>query len=59
VNQAKENLGCLDFELSEEQVRRLDNISEIELGFPHDFLARSDIRKRVYGGMYDSISFDT
>ena len=59
ANQAKENLGCLDFELSEEHMRRLDNISEIELGFPHDFIGRSDIRERIYGGMYDSISFDT
>jgi aryl-alcohol dehydrogenase-like predicted oxidoreductase len=42
--QLDENLGCLDFELEPETKRRLDEVSHIELGFPHDMLAgfRSD-----------------
>ena len=37
-SQLDENLGCLDFELAPEDVARLDAVSKIELGFPHDFL---------------------
>ena len=36
--QLDDNLGCLDFALDEDQRRRLDEASAIELGFPHDFL---------------------
>jgi aryl-alcohol dehydrogenase-like predicted oxidoreductase len=36
--QLDDNLGCLEFELSPEDVARLDEVSAIELGFPHDFL---------------------
>jgi hypothetical protein len=36
--QLDDNLGCLEFELAAEDVARLDAVSKIELGFPHDFL---------------------
>jgi aryl-alcohol dehydrogenase-like predicted oxidoreductase len=36
--QLDDNLGCLEFELAPEDVARLDAVSKIELGFPHDFL---------------------
>ena len=36
--QLDDNLGCLEFELAPEDVARLDAVSRIELGFPHDFL---------------------
>jgi aryl-alcohol dehydrogenase-like predicted oxidoreductase len=44
IAQLGDNLGCLEFELAPEHVERLDEVSRIELGFPHDFLAqfRSD-----------------
>jgi aryl-alcohol dehydrogenase-like predicted oxidoreductase len=59
ADQAKENLDYLKFELSEEHVRRLDRVSGIELGFPHDFLAAEETKERVYGGMHNSIDFGT
>jgi aryl-alcohol dehydrogenase-like predicted oxidoreductase len=37
--QLEDNLGCLDFALEPEHRKRLDEVSRIELGFPHDFLA--------------------
>jgi aryl-alcohol dehydrogenase-like predicted oxidoreductase len=40
VDQLEDNLGCLDFALEPEQKARLDDASQIELGFPHDFLAQ-------------------
>lgn len=50
VSQIKDNLGCLDFELTQEQLQRLDKKSRIELGFPHDFLASKPIQDIIYGG---------
>jgi aryl-alcohol dehydrogenase-like predicted oxidoreductase len=38
VEQLNENLGCLEFSLSDDQKARLDAVSAIELGFPHDML---------------------
>ncbi len=38
VEQLAENLGCLEFSLSDEQMARLDAVSAIEPGFPHDML---------------------
>lgn len=55
IEQLDDNLGCLDIQLSEEQVRRLDEASAIELGFPHDFLAGDYVRSLVYGGTYDKV----
>jgi aryl-alcohol dehydrogenase-like predicted oxidoreductase len=49
-----DNLACLEFELSEEHVERLDEVSKIELGFPHDFLTSDFIRNIIYGGTYNS-----
>jgi aryl-alcohol dehydrogenase-like predicted oxidoreductase len=37
-SQIKDNLACLEFQLSNEQMKKLNEISKIELGFPHDFL---------------------
>jgi aryl-alcohol dehydrogenase-like predicted oxidoreductase len=55
VEQLKENLVCLNFNLSEEHIHRLEGMSQIELGFPHDFLASSMVKQFVYGGMFESI----
>jgi len=47
--QLQDNLACLDFELTRDQMRTLDDVSAIELGFPHDFLAADGVRSLVYG----------
>ncbi|MFN8357328.1 MAG: aldo/keto reductase [Spirosomataceae bacterium] len=39
VDQMKDSLDCLSFKLSDEAIARLSEVSKIELGFPHDFLA--------------------
>lgn len=49
VEQLKENMDCLKCELSQEQIARLDKVSGIELGFPHDFLRKESVREMVYG----------
>ena len=42
-------------ELTAEQIQKLNDISEIELGFPHDFLNSDEIKDIVYGGTLPSI----
>jgi len=48
--QLKENLKCLDIKLSVEHLKRLNEISHIDLGFPHDFLLAEGTREVIYGG---------
>jgi aryl-alcohol dehydrogenase-like predicted oxidoreductase len=53
--QIKDNLSCLEFELTSEQMQRLNEVSKIELGFPHDFLNSEMIKDVIYGGIYSLI----
>lgn len=39
LNQLQDNLGCLDFELTPEQLHELDRLNAPALHYPHDFLA--------------------
>ena len=55
MEQFRDNLACLDLNLSESQVARLDAASRIELGFPHDFYGRDLVKGLVYGGLRDRI----
>ena len=55
VEQLQDNLQCLDVTLSPEQLHKLDRASQIELGFPHDFLASEMIRSNLFSGTYDLI----
>ena len=52
VEHIEDNLGCLDFTLSDEQMQRLDEISKITPGHLEMLKSYMGI---VYGGTYDSI----
>ena len=54
-NQLKDNLGCLDFELTEEQIKCLEEASPIDLGFPHSFLASDHVRGLIFGKTFSQI----
>ena len=54
-SQIKDSLGCLDIVISPEQMVRLNQVSKIEMGFPHDFLALDFVKEVTYGGMVDQI----
>jgi aryl-alcohol dehydrogenase-like predicted oxidoreductase len=41
--QITDNLGCLDFELTPDQLKRLDDKTKIQLGFPHDFMSEDSL----------------
>lgn len=55
--QMKDNLGSLEVQLSPEQLQRLDEISKIELGFPHDFLSSDMVKILLYGNTYSKIDY--
>jgi aryl-alcohol dehydrogenase-like predicted oxidoreductase len=49
--QLQENLGALDVDLTPSQVARLDEVSAIDLGFPHAMLASDHIRAQTRGDL--------
>jgi aryl-alcohol dehydrogenase-like predicted oxidoreductase len=53
--QFKDNLACLDLKLDASQLERLDSVSRIELGFPHEFYERDMVRALIHGGLGDRI----
>jgi aryl-alcohol dehydrogenase-like predicted oxidoreductase len=53
--QVKDNLACVDIRLEPALVQRLDSVSRIEMGFPHDIFANEIARSTIYGGMRDRI----
>lgn len=55
VSQVKDNLACLEVTLAPEHLARLNEVSRIEIGFPHDFLSSDMIRDRLFGGTFDLI----
>ena len=55
LQQLEENLQVLNVTLSAEQLKRLDEVSAITLGFPHDFFKEDGVRLNNFGGFYDRI----
>jgi aryl-alcohol dehydrogenase-like predicted oxidoreductase len=49
--QLRDNLGCLAIRLPEAALARLDDLTRIEPGFPHDFLARDTFKHALFGDM--------
>jgi aryl-alcohol dehydrogenase-like predicted oxidoreductase len=50
LSQFQDNLACLPFTLPAEQVEKLNAVSQIDLGFPHDFLSADHIQEVMFGG---------
>lgn len=48
--QLDDNLNAATLVLSEEQMARLDEVSKIELGYPHSYLRSATVTKFLYGG---------
>ncbi|MEV0893313.1 aldo/keto reductase [Promicromonospora sp. NPDC050262] len=49
--QLAENLEALDVDLSTAQLEKLDDVSAVDLGFPHAMLASDHIRAQVQGDL--------
>jgi aryl-alcohol dehydrogenase-like predicted oxidoreductase len=50
LSQFEDNLGALDVELTAAQRARLNEVSAIDLGFPHEMLSRAMPRQVIFGG---------
>jgi len=55
LSQLKDNLGSLEFCLEDSHLHKLDDVSRIELGFPHDFFNNDLVQNFAFGGMRDLI----
>lgn len=53
--QLNDSLKCLDFEIPADIFTALNEVSAIEMGFPHEFLASDGVRDVVFSQMYDQI----
>ncbi len=52
--QIKDNIGCLDVTLDESQLKRLDDATAVDLGFPHKMLTQDFVRDFSFGkGNYE------
>ncbi|MEV0373835.1 aldo/keto reductase [Streptomyces sp. NPDC050636] len=54
-SQLADNLASVDVQLDAAAVARLDEVSAVPLGFPHDFLAEPGIKENVYGDRWPDI----
>jgi aryl-alcohol dehydrogenase-like predicted oxidoreductase len=55
VSQLEDNLKTIDVHLSTEHLKKLDEVSVIQLGFPGDFFKEEGVTTNTYGGFYDKI----
>jgi aryl-alcohol dehydrogenase-like predicted oxidoreductase len=55
LSQLEDNLKTINVTLSDEQMKRLDAVSAIELGFPGEFFREEGIKNNTYGGFYDKV----
>jgi len=55
LTQLHDNLASLDLQLSPDQVKALDEASQIDLGFPYSMYAKQLVSNFRYGGMRNQI----
>ncbi|MCF8368459.1 MAG: aldo/keto reductase [Bacteroidales bacterium] len=58
LKQIEDNLACLSFVIPAEMMDRLNEVSKIELGFPHEFLQSDMVKNFTFGGMYQKMDFE-
>ncbi|MGX1565850.1 aldo/keto reductase [Streptomyces sp. NPDC055506] len=54
-SQLADNLGSVDVRLDEDALARLDEVSAVPLGFPHDFVREPAITRNIYGDRWRAI----
>lgn len=58
IKHLEDNLESLNLQLSDSQMEKLNTMSQIEVGFPYDFLSRDYMRHNTHGKFYDLIDRD-
>lgn len=53
--QIKDNLACLDFELTADQLKRLSDANPISLGFPSSFLHSDHVHGLIFGDTFNKL----
>ncbi len=53
--QLRDNLGSVDVTLDGDQLARLDAVSRVQLGYPHDLLRQEATVQTVYSGLWRDI----
>jgi aryl-alcohol dehydrogenase-like predicted oxidoreductase len=53
--QLTDNLDCVKWSLNAKQLAQLNAVSQIEPGFPRDFLDKPFVRDYLHGGLFDRI----
>jgi aryl-alcohol dehydrogenase-like predicted oxidoreductase len=56
--QIRDNLEAVNVKLSAEQLKKLTDASQIELGFPQSFLQSQGVKDVVSDGMYEQIDYE-
>ena len=55
AEQLKDSIGASEIVIPDEKLKKLDDASKIELGFPHEFFTAGYIKDLIYGGKYDDL----
>ncbi|HLE13333.1 MAG TPA: aldo/keto reductase [Anaerolineales bacterium] len=55
LKHARDNLACVDFELTPDELRQLSEASPIDLGFPRNFLQDEGVRRLIFGDTLDRL----
>ena len=53
--QLADNLGALEVRLTDDQLATLDEVSQVDLGFPHNFVSDPNILDIVSGGSWERL----
>ncbi|WP_338775954.1 aldo/keto reductase [Streptomyces sp. DG1A-41] len=54
-SQLADNLGSVDVRLDADALTRLDEVSAVPLGFPHDFVREPAVTRNIYGDRWTAI----
>ena len=55
LDQLDDNLGVLKFELSDDQIREIDELSDFQVGFPRSFLHDDYVLELIHGKTYQNL----
>ncbi len=55
AEQLTDSLRCIGEELTQDELNRLNEISKIDLGFPHDFLKTDGVKDVLFGGTFHQV----
>jgi aryl-alcohol dehydrogenase-like predicted oxidoreductase len=55
--QLEDNLAAADLKLSDDHIRRLDNVTAVPLGYPHELNVSAEQRATMTGNRWDQIDF--